>query len=206
MLPLLASTRAFARSSAPVEASPTDDDGELVLRARAGDRTAGAQIFRRHARTIANVAARLTGSRADADDIVQDTFVTALEQLDELRDPDALRAWLTRIAVNRAQKRLRRRRLLRWLGLDRGDDDASLDQLAARDASPDARAELARIARVLDRCDADERVAWMLHRVEGETLEASAAACGCSLATVKRRIAAVEHTLDRALDTRESPR
>jgi RNA polymerase sigma-70 factor (ECF subfamily) len=105
-----------------------------------------------------------------------------------------------RVTVSLAQKRLRKRRLLRWLGLDRTESDLSLDTLATDAMPADRRAELTRIAAILETLPAPDRVAWTLHRVEGETLEAAAAACGCSLATVKRRIAAVEARLDRHLE------
>lgn len=206
MFPTLASARTIAASCAPVEPAPADDDASLVARALAGDRVAEAQIYRRHARALANVAARLTGSRADAEDIVQETFVIALEHLRDLRDPSSLRAWLTRVAVTRAQRRLRRRKVLRWLGLDRTEADLPLDAMASHDASPEVRAELSRVAAALDRCEPEGRVAWTLHRVEAETLEATAEACGCSLATVKRRIAAVEAALARDLSPRGEPR
>jgi RNA polymerase sigma-70 factor (ECF subfamily) len=176
------------------------DDAELVARAVAGDGAAEAQIYRRHARALGNLAARLLGSRADAEDVVQETFVTALEHLADLRDPARLRPWLMRVTVSLAQKRLRKRRLLRWLGLDRTESDLALDTLATDAMPADRRAELTRIAAVLETLPAPDRVAWTLHRVEGETLEAAAAACGCSLATVKRRIAAVEARLDRHLE------
>jgi RNA polymerase sigma-70 factor (ECF subfamily) len=176
------------------------DDAELVARAVAGDGAAEAQIYRRHARALGNLAARLLGSRADAEDVVQETFVTALEHLADLRDPARLRPWLMRVTVSLAQKRLRKRRLLRWLGLDRTESDLSLDTLATDAMPADRRAELTRIAAILETLPAPDRVAWTLHRVEGETLEAAAAACGCSLATVKRRIAAVEARLDRHLE------
>lgn len=183
------------------EAAPTSaeggEDAALVARALGGDRVAEAQIYRRHARALGNLAARLLGSRADAEDVVQETFVTALERLGDLRDPARLRPWLTRVTVTLAQKRLRKRRLLRWLGLDRTESDLPLDAMADDAMPADRRAELARVAAVLEAAPAPDRVAWTLHRVEGETLEAAAAACGCSLATVKRRIAAVEARLGR---------
>lgn len=196
-------TSAFADGhvvSVAARSAPADDDASLVLRARSGDGVAEAMIYRRHARMLAGLAARLTSSRADAEDIVQETFVTALPRLGELREPAALRAWLSRITVSLAQKRLRRRRLLRWLGLDRTEADLPLDAMAAPSCSPEQRAELTRIAAILADCPTPERVAWTLHRVEGETLDDTAAACGCSLATVKRRIAAVEHRLDKHLE------
>jgi RNA polymerase sigma-70 factor, ECF subfamily len=190
----------------PPAVSDTCDDFEYVTRARSGDRTAEAQIYRHHARSVANLAARLTGSRADAEDIVQETFVIALERLNELRDPAALRPWLMRIAVSRAQRKMRRRQMLRWLGLDRTEADFSLDSLASGECSADTRVELMRIAEVLARCEVAARTAWMLHRVEGETLEATAVALDCSLATVKRKIAMAEEMIHKHITPKEPSR
>jgi RNA polymerase sigma-70 factor (ECF subfamily) len=195
-----------ADESPRVSVTPTEDDADLVGRALLGDRTAEALIYRRHARAIAGLAARLSGSRSDAEDIVQETFVRALEHLRDLRDPNALRPWLTRIAVTCAQRRLRRKKFLGWFGVGAGDEDLAFDALVAPDASPEVRAELARVASVLSCSPESERVAWVLHRVEGETLESVAEACECSLATAKRRIAAVEARLEKHLCTREPPR
>lgn len=195
---------ADAHLTPPPRAAAPDEDAALVARALGGDATAEAQIYRRHARALAGLAARLVGSRADAEDILQETFVLALEHLRDLRDPASLRPWLMRIAVTRCHRRLRRRRLLRWLGLDRTESDLCLDALASPSAGPEVQAELSRVADLLTRCPAGERVAWTLHRVEGETLESVAEAAGCSLATAKRRIAAVEARIARHLRAEEA--
>lgn len=182
-----------------------DDDASLVARARAGDRAAEEAIYRRHVRYVGAIALHLCGRHQDAEDIVQDVFTLALPRLDQLRDPAALRGWLARIAVSRCTRRIRRRRILRFVGLDDGAADAPLHRLCAPEVDPETRAELAQVEAVLGRCGDDERVAWVLHRVEGETLESVAAICGCSLATVKRRVAAVDARLARDLGT-EDPR
>ena len=118
-------------------------------------------IYRRHAGLLLAIAARLLGNRGDAEEVVQDTFVTAFEQLRALRDPAALRAWLAQITVSLVRRRIRRGRLMRVLGLDRGADDATLAALAAPGTAPDERAELAMVDRLLTQA-ARERA----HRVD----------------------------------------
>jgi RNA polymerase sigma-70 factor (ECF subfamily) len=164
-------------------------DADLVARATAGDRSAEEAIYRRHAAYLIGMVTRLLTSSSDAEDAVQDTFVIAFEQMPRLRNPAALRPWLAQIAVSQVRRRLRKRRLLRLLGLDRFDE-ASLASLVAPDAGPDVRADLATIERVLTTIPVDQRIAWSLRYVEGETLENVARTCGCSLATVKRRLSA----------------
>lgn len=167
-------------------------DGELVLRARGGDRWAEEAIYRRFVTFVAGLALRLLRNRAEAEDVTQETFALALEQLGSLRDPESLRSWLAQIAVSRVRRRFRRQRLLRVLGLDRPVVDADFESLASDGASGEVRAELAALDRVLAELPEEQRIAWTLRHVEGESLDDVARACVCSLATAKRRIAAAE--------------
>jgi RNA polymerase sigma-70 factor (ECF subfamily) len=183
------------RSSSNVRALPAADalgDAELVERAKGGDRWAEEAIYRRHVQPLAGLAIRVLRNRAEAEDVVQDTFAIALDQLGSLREGAALRGWLWQIAVSQVRRRLRRRRLLRVIGLDTTVDDAALEALAAETVSGETRAELAQLDRVLAELPIGQRIAWMLRHVEGETLEHVAEACSCSLATAKRWIAAAD--------------
>ncbi|MCA9606529.1 MAG: hypothetical protein KC619_13080, partial [Myxococcales bacterium] len=118
-------------------------DAELVRRALEDDAWARAALYHRHAPTVANLALRLLRDRDQAADVLQDTFIEALTGLHRLREPDKVRAWLRRIAVNRVQRRFRRNKLLRTLGLDRGSA-LGLDELASPSADPEVRLELRR--------------------------------------------------------------
>ncbi|MBN1608650.1 MAG: RNA polymerase sigma factor [Polyangiaceae bacterium] len=185
---------------------PTADtlgDAELVERALQGDRWSRDMLYRRHAHYLLAISARLLSDRSEGEEVVQDTFVVGLEQLGTLREPAALRGWLARIAVSLVRRRLRRARLLRFLGLDRSPDDATLAALAAPELGPDDRAELALVDRVLRRVPANLRIAWMLRRVEGLALAEVASICACSLATAKRRIGAADAEVARHVSFQE---
>jgi len=144
-------------------------------------------------------ALHMVGNRADAQDVVQDTFVEAFRDVASLRAHAALRPWLLRISVHQAHRRFRRRKLLRRLGLDRSIDDASLDTLLHEDASPEQRSELRSVERALLDATAPERFAWILRYVDGHSLEEVADASECSLATVKRRLARAQALVQAAL-------
>lgn len=183
--------RAPAPRIVPLGRDHATSDGELVLRARAGDRWASDALVRRHFVAVAGTVARLLGDPQEAEDVVQDTFTGALAELDALRDPEALRPWLLRMAVHRVHRRFRRRRLLRLLGIG-SEPEGGLADLASNDASPEQRAELVLLDRALARLAPAERIAWNLRCVAGMQLDAVAEACNCSLATAKRRIAAAD--------------
>jgi RNA polymerase sigma-70 factor (ECF subfamily) len=183
--------------SAPADggAITGDDDAALVLRARRGDSSAYALLFERHAPALARLLGCLTGSRADAEDALQETFVIAFERFGQLRQADALRSWLAQIAVSQARRLFRRRKLWRLFGRE-GTRDLALDCLASPTAPPEACAELALVAQALDAVPMRERVAWVLRFVEDYQLDEVADACDCSLATAKRRIVAAQAVVE----------
>ena len=176
-------------------AGGNESDAELVQRLRRGDMWAKEALYRRYVRTVSGLVLRLLGNSADADDVVQDAFVLALEDIDRLREADRFGPWLVRIAVHQVHRRFRRRRLLRALGFTVGLEDATLDTLARSDCPPEVRAELGKVARLLATLPPATRIAWMLRYVEGHSLEDAAGHAGCSLATLKRRVAAASHAL-----------
>lgn len=178
---------------------PQLSDEELVSRLIAGDEWAKEAIYRRYVRLVWGTALRLLGRSVDAEDVVQDTFAEALRDLPRLEQSAALRGWLLQITVHQAHRRFRRRATLRKLGLDRSVDDATLASLIDPGASPDTRAELACVSRALERASTGERFAWMLRHVDGYSLEEVAAACACSLPTIKRRLKSANERIERYL-------
>lgn len=163
-------------------------DAQLVALTSNGDTTAFEGLYRRHAAFALNLAVRLQGSASDVEDVVHDAFLRAHERLDSLRDPAAFRAWLGSIIVRMVRTRLRRRRLLRALGLVQPGEAVDLDAVASSDAGPEARALLAQVYALLRTMAPDDRIAWTLRYVERHRLETVAELAGCSLATAKRRI------------------
>jgi len=105
-----------------------------------------------------------------------------------LRDPAALRSFLFGITLRVAASELRSRRVRSWLRLTR---DGVLDDQEAPRTDPDAREAVRRLYAILDRLDANGRMAFVLHYVDGWELTEVAEAFGISLATIKRRLARV---------------
>jgi RNA polymerase sigma-70 factor (ECF subfamily) len=156
-----------------------------------------AQLFKRFAPYVARIGLRLLGRESDVDDLIQEVFLAAFKQRDQLRDPNATKNWLATIAVRTARRQLRRRRLRQFVGLDSGGPGMELQD---QTLSPEKRALLARVYEILDGMGVDRRLAWTLRFVEGEKLEQVAEKCGCSLATAKRRIAAAQAHLQAEMD------
>lgn len=183
-------------ATAPLRASsvPAISDLTLVKRAREGDPWAKEALFRRHVHFIAGLAGRLLGSRDEAEDVVQDTFVAALASLDAFKETAPFRTWLAGITVHKVHRRFRRRKLLRILGLERSSHDAMLAARSRDENAPEVRDKLRRLDEALHSMPDVDRAAWLLRYVEGYSLEETARLAETSLTTAKRRIARA-HTI-----------
>jgi RNA polymerase sigma-70 factor (ECF subfamily) len=153
-------------------------------------------LYVRHARYVARLGFRLLGRDEGLDDLVQDVFLAAAAAKVTSANEHEARGWLATVTVRLAGRVLRRRRLARFFGFDDGPDE----RLLSSSASPETVAMMAQLYRRLDTVPSQERVAWTLRYVENEPLDEVARLCGCSLATAKRRIAAVQRVLTEADD------
>jgi RNA polymerase sigma-70 factor (ECF subfamily) len=168
-------------------------DEDLVALAIGGDQRALAALFRVHMRHVATVVCRLLGrDDGEVDDIVQQAFIQAAARLTELRATDKFRPWVVSIAVRCCWKSLAKRR--RWWLWTRDYEQMVPNPGASIDAG-----QTAALLGALDRLPTDERVPWVLHTVQGETLPEVARLCDISLATAKRRIARAHARVRRRL-------
>jgi len=166
------------------------DDATLVQGLVERRPAAAAQLFDRYEPMVRGMLVRLLGSR-DLDDLVQDTFLIVIRRCSGLRDPTALRAFVVSVVIRTARAELRKRRAWRWVGLGEVPEPPLANP---HDAT--AAEGIRRVYEILNEIDADSRVAFLLRRVEGYELTETAEACGCSLATIKRRLARVERRFE----------
>jgi RNA polymerase sigma-70 factor, ECF subfamily len=108
----LADLNQTQREPAPEEprADGQPGDRELVERAQQGDGAAFAMLVERHQRQLYRLALRMTGSEADAQEVLQEAFLNAYQKLPLFRGEAQFSSWLYRIAANSALMRLRRKR------------------------------------------------------------------------------------------------
>ncbi len=144
-----------------------DAEARLVARARTGDGAALESLYRAHVVELARHARHLVHGRAEAEDLVQETFVAAFESLPRFREESSFAGWLHRIALNLARHRwraqVRRRAFLKvfaWLGGAGATDGSTGDRSA--EADEDARL----LQAALDALSPKLREAFVLVAVE----------------------------------------
>jgi RNA polymerase sigma-70 factor (ECF subfamily) len=84
--------------------------GDLIARCRAGDRDAHYKLYKLYSRAMYNVGFRITGREEDAEDALQEAFISAFRNLESYRGDAAFGAWLKRIVVNKAINVVKKRR------------------------------------------------------------------------------------------------
>jgi RNA polymerase sigma-70 factor, ECF subfamily len=167
-----------------------DDDAQLLLRIRRGDRTSLDVLFRRHRTTAFRVAYRLLGNETDALDAVQEGFTNALAHLNNFRGGSSFKTWLLRIVSNASldMGRHRRRPDSRFLAVPADEPlNLSTDQ-----DGPDSGIERddlrKRLAEALAAIPEIQRQTFVLH-IDGDlTYQEVADTLGISVGTVMSRI------------------
>jgi len=177
----------------PSNADEPVEVAALVDALRAGERWAPAALFDRYGHYVRAIVLHVLGPRSDATDVLHDVFVTAFEDVHQLKNPQALRGWLASIAVFRSKNYLRSRRRF---GLLFSAPDVRVVRPPAP-ATPAVSAALRSAYEVLDELDVEERIPFVLRAVQGFSLDEVAEACGVSLATAKRRVASARATFIR---------
>ncbi|MGW2288146.1 RNA polymerase sigma factor [Streptomyces phaeochromogenes] len=179
-------------------ADPTaPDDALLAVRAAEGDEDAFAVLVQRHAAALIRLATSLLGTGAEAEDAVQDAFLSAWRRLPEFQGRSSFGTWMYRIVTNRCLNVLRARRPVAPL-------EAAGDVPAAEHATSPARITEGRDAvrelrEALDLLSAEQRACWVLRELDGRSYEFVADAVGISQEAVRARVFRARRCLTQAL-------
>ncbi len=169
------------------DASPSagQDVTALVDRARRRDPAAFRELFRNYVGLVHRVVRRLAGPGPDVEDFVQSAFVEAFRSLPDFRGDALFSTWLTRITV-RVTMHGARRRPPRALPLEETAEQANDEPGPERIAA--ARQEIAFLEGLLAEMRPKRRAAFVLHVLEGHSMEEVAAILNASVSAVKVRV------------------
>lgn len=166
------------------------EDGILAARAADGDERAFAVLVRRHSGYLVGFATRLLGSRADADDCVQEALIVAWRRLPELREPERVRSWMSTIVARKVTDRQRSRRPTipiedaEQVALIPGPDDAALTS-----------SQLDTLRTALDQLPVEQRTVWLLREVSEYDYNEIARELGISATAVRGRLSRARATI-----------
>jgi RNA polymerase sigma factor (sigma-70 family) len=179
-------------------AARDDGDATLVVRARAGDRDAFAQLVVPRADRVLRTARAILGNESEAHDAAQNAFVSAWVNLARLRDIDRFDAWVNRILRNECRQALRRRRWSRVVEISTVAAEAAT---VAGAGDPASSIDTAAVQGAFRRLSVDDRTILLLHHLHGLALDEVARQLGIPIGTAKSRLWAARRALERALET-----
>ena len=174
-----------------------EDTSELALvqAAKKGDLEAFSDLVKRYDRNIFRIAQHITHNEDDAQDVVQEAFLKAYQNLDQFQGNSKFYTWLVRIAVNEALMKLRRRRTDRTVSIDEDveTEEGTMPREVA-DWSPNpeqlyGQSELSDILKkTIQGLPPGFRTVFVLRDVEGLSTEETAEMLGLSIPAVKSRL------------------
>ena len=179
--------------------TPETADLELVQRAKAGDLEAFEALATRHEQRVYSLAMRMLRQEQDAEDVTQQTFLSALENLGGFRGEASFSTWLLRIATHAALKIIRKRKGLDVISLEEATEPADHSDtiphpefIADWRQSPEQLVQTREIGRLLDEAlaelDEKHRLVFLLRDVEGLSIKETAETLGLSEANTKVRL------------------
>ena len=172
-----------------------NDESPLVARAQAGDAEAFTTLVRRYERKIYRLAKNITQNDEDAEDVLQETFLKAYENLPGFHGNSKFYTWIVRIAVNEALMKLRKRKGDRFVSLDEpitsGEEEVKRE-IAVWEDNPEqhySREEMQHILNeAVESLKPDFRTVFVLRDIEELSTEETAEAMGISVPAVKSRL------------------
>lgn len=175
-------------------AAPVDDELQVVTAARAGDVSAFETLVNRYERKIFRLGMNITGSREDAEDVMQEAFLKAYQHLPEFEGNSRFYTWLVRIAVNQALMKLRKRRP-NQVSLDEEietGEDSFFRDVEDWGPSPAERYEQTQLHDILNEAiselDPSFRIVFQLRDIEEMSTEETADVLHLSVPAVKSRL------------------
>ncbi|MBP6017205.1 MAG: sigma-70 family RNA polymerase sigma factor [Candidatus Promineofilum sp.] len=164
----------------------------LIQQAQKGDIVAFNRLVVQYQELVFNVAYRIMGDPAEAEDVAQETFITTYKSLRSFRG-GSFKSWLIRIATNRCYDELRRRKRRPQTSLDAmTDENESFAFLRSPSEGPEAHRQRVELALMIERClkdlPDDQRIVTVLGDVEGYDYQQIAEITSVSLGTVKSRL------------------
>ena len=177
------------------ESLMADADADLVLQSQNGDPAAFETLIRNHQHMVHSLTYRMTGSLADAEDLAQETFIRAYEQIGDFRGASKFSTWLYRIAVNTCLNW--RQSEARRFQLQAGCAGEISEWHAGGGNSPGDQAN--EIQGALLKLPAKQRAAIVLTIYDGLNHAEAARVLNCSETTVSWRVFAAKRKLKRWL-------
>ncbi len=165
-------------------------DDKLVELASAGDYASFEELVGRHASGVYHLGLKMLHNAADAEEVLQDTFLSAYTHLKDFRRQSSFKTWLYRIAANQALTRLRKdkKKLELWLDEEKGFDLPATDWTTDPETMAEHEELRRRLVQAVDQLPPAYRAVFWLRDVEGLSTQEVADVLDLEIPNVKTRL------------------
>jgi len=163
-------------------------DQQVITAVLTGNVDAYRQLVLRYHRPILNLMYRMTGSREDADDLAQEIFIKAYENLDHFKTGSRFFPWLYTIGLNHGRNFIRDHKMEKQCVIEIGENEAWMDRIPQQSQRSWSREDDQWLHESLEQLPLDYREAMLLHYHEGFSMEEIADALQLSVSGAKHRV------------------
>ncbi len=170
------------------------DEKQLVERAKQGDRVALSQLVNKYSERVYNLALRILRNREDAEDVLQETFITVIEKLHSFDGRSGFFTWVYRIATNASLMRLRKNKMVFQQLSDNPDFQESIESRVFIDWSEDPSLNIydqevkKKLDEAINKLSDIYRSVFILRDIEGLSIKETSAILNITEENVKIRL------------------
>jgi RNA polymerase sigma-70 factor (ECF subfamily) len=181
------------RQTGPAVTPICDEDAPLVAAAQAGDGAAFGQLVSRYDRKLFRIAYHIVHNAEDAQDVVQESFIKAFQNIGRFHAQSRFSTWLYRIVINQSLMALRKQRIKPLVAVVSGDEKEDQLPIDFSDWRPNPEEQYTEselrelLTRFLQELRPALRVVFIMHDIEGQPLQEVADALDLSVSAVKTR-------------------
>ena len=177
---------------------------QLIKHCRAGNQLAQLEIYNRYYKAMYNASLRILKDSFEAEDIMQDSFLTAFSKLDTLQEDGTFGPWLKRIVINNSIYRFKQNNKNKWVSLD--DKIYALHETNNTNSDLDASClDVQQILNTMNALKDNYRIALSLNLIEGYDYEEISQIMGISYANCRTTISRAKENLRNKLQTAIRP-
>lgn len=180
----------------------TEQEKKLIKNAQMGNVAAFEQLVRTYDQRVLHLIYRMQGNLADTQDIYQETFLKAFENLNSFRFESEFSTWLFRIAINQCINARRKKRIRTWLTFNDDPKDSGSVRPATRENPESDLADVElnqQINQALSKLSDQQRSVFILKHYEGYKIREISQILDCAEGTVKNQIFRATRKLQKLL-------
>ena len=179
------------------------EEKQIIEHLKNGEEFIYKYVYDQYARMVYSVCFRMTSSKEEAEDAVQDVFIKVFNSIDSFRKDSKLSTWIYQITVNTCLNKLRRKKTINFLSLNFWEDEKGEKEMAVENTTPGDDLEKSEIQKIVQKAintlPAKQKTAVILSRYEELSYKEISKIMGLNLSSVESLLFRAKENLAKKL-------